>query len=237
MHTEGRLPRVTIRHVGANERRTVTWSLLVAGVCVIAFLLLALLLPTEGPAAFDVRVTAFVMGLPVPVTAWEFLTMLGGGVLVAVDVAVVIVLLARREVAMAILFAATLIAVTLGVDAIKDTVARARPPDPLVTAQGGSFPSGHAFLSTVSYGLLALVAWRSGAPRARRIATVVGTGLLVFLIGCSRIALGVHYPTDVVAGWLGGVAILAGVVAITTRLDPLPRTRSTGMLSAVEQAD
>lgn len=228
-------PHATIRFVAGNDRRIITWSLVVAAVCALVFLFLALWVPTDGAVAFDLRVTPTVQGLPIPAAVWEILTMLGGVVLVTVDVAVVVVLLARREVAMAILFAATLIAVTLGVDAIKDTVARARPPDPLVTAQGGSFPSGHAFLSTVSYGLLALVAWRSSASRAARIAAIVGAALLVFLIGCSRIALGVHYPTDVVAGWLGGIAVVAVVLAITTRLDPLPRTRSAGTLSPVEQ--
>ena len=164
--------------------------------------------------------TAHVQGLPGPgrgVGAPDRCS--AAVVLVAVDVAVVVVLLARREVAMAILFAATLIAVTLGVDAIKDTVARARPPDPLVTAQGGSFPVGSCLPEHGELRAPRTVAWRSSASRAARIAAIVGAALLVFLIGCSRIALGVHYPTDVVAGWLGGIAVVAVVLAITTRLD------------------
>ncbi len=194
-----------------------------AVVCAIAFLLLAILHPGAVFAAFDARVGSFVAGLPVPVAAWEPITTLGGGVLVAVDVAIVAVLLARRELAMAILVAVTLIAVNVGVDVIKDTVARARPAEPLVAAHGGSFPSGHAFLSIVTYGLLALVVWRGEAPRAVRLAMIVGAAVLVLLIGCSRVALGVHYPTDVVAGWLGGLGVLALVVAATTTLAGLTR--------------
>lgn len=208
--------------MAARDRRTVAGSTLVAIVCAVAFVSLAILLPAEGPAVVDVRGAALVQGLAVPVAAWESLTMLGGSVLVAVDVAVVIVLLARREVVMAVVFAATLITVTLGVDAIKDTVARARPAEPMVIAHGGSYPSGHAFLGAVSYGLLALVAWRSEAPRTARTVAIVGAGALVFLIGCSRVALGVHHPTDVIGGWLGGIAVLALVVAVTTGLSRSP---------------
>ena len=95
-------------------------------------------------------------------------------------------------------------------------MARPRPDDPLVQAYGYSFPSGHAFNSTVSYGLLAIIAWRSDLPLAARRLIVAAAIILVALIGCSRIALGVHYPTDVVAGWLGGLALLGLVVAAVT---------------------
>ncbi len=76
-------------------------------------------------------------------------------------------------------------------------------------APGYSFPSGHTLNSTVTYGLLALVAWRARlAVLARRAAVAIAV-VLPFLIGLSRIALGVHYPTDILGGWLAGIAFVA----------------------------
>jgi Membrane-associated phospholipid phosphatase len=71
-----------------------------------------------------------------------------------------------------------------------------------------SFPSGHAMESMVGYGMLLGVMWHSvHGSRRRRVATA-GVALLVFLVGVSRVYLGVHYLTDVIAGWLAGGAWL-----------------------------
>ena len=70
-----------------------------------------------------------------------------------------------------------------------------------MTAQGYSFPSGHSTNAMTLYGSLALYG-------KKRFLTVIGI-VMPLLIGISRVCLGVHYPTDVLVGWLlGGVAIL-----------------------------
>lgn len=83
-----------------------------------------------------------------------------------------------------------------------------RPPGSLriVTADGHGFPSGHAFGATVGFGLLALVL--DAGTRAVRggIAT-----LLVAVVALSRVAIGVHYAVDVLAGITVGLAYLAVV--------------------------
>ena len=100
---------------------------------------------------------------------------------------------------------------SLGNSIIKGVIARTRPDllAPLVTESGYSFPSGHAALGMVGWGILAVLISRSRLPRAARAGIVAGIAVLVFLIGVSRVYLGVHYPTDVIAGWvLGGVVVL-----------------------------
>jgi undecaprenyl-diphosphatase len=78
-----------------------------------------------------------------------------------------------------------------------------------------SFPSGHALLSFCCYGTLAAVADVRGALRwLLRAASVA----LILLIGISRVYLGVHYPTDVIAGYLTGAVWLAGVAILYKRL-------------------
>lgn len=211
--------RLTMTSMSQRPGRSIALPLAIAiaVACALGFLVLGGLVVAHGPGPvlFDVPVRAFVQGLGVPQDAWEFLSWCGGQFLVFVDVLVVALLLGRRQFAMALLFAAVLIAVTLGVDAIKDLVARPRPADPLVPAYGYSFPSGHAFTSTVSFGLLGIVAWRSDLPLGARRLIAAGAAVMALVIGCSRVGLGVHYPTDVSAGWLGGSAVLLGMVAMT----------------------
>jgi len=79
----------------------------------------------------------------------------------------------------------------------------------VVEAAGYSFPSGHAMGSLAFFGSLALLV-------RRRVAWVI-SGTMVFLIGLSRVYLGVHYPLDVLTGWAMGGTVLAGLVPFRGR--------------------
>lgn len=111
---------------------------------------------------------------------------------------------------------------TLGIAALnawvlKSLFTRARPE--IVTRlidvdASWSLPSGHAANSAAVYGAMALVATVIWWRKAQRRTIWAITGLLVFLIGLSRVWLGVHWPSDVIAGWLlgAGWALLVAVV-------------------------
>ena len=101
---------------------------------------------------------------------------------------------------------------------LKRIFARTRPvhDDALFSAQGFSFPSGHSSGAVVAYGMLAYVLLQSLSPgQARRasLPVVLAAGALAFSIGCSRIFIGVHYATDVLAGFASGSAWLAVCLA------------------------
>ena len=93
---------------------------------------------------------------------------------------------------------------------IKVLVDRPRPifADPIATARGLSFPSGHAMAVAVNYGALLLVYLPALARRWRRVATIAALTIII-AVGVSRLVLGVHYVTDVIGGWLLGAAWLA----------------------------
>jgi undecaprenyl-diphosphatase len=98
--------------------------------------------------------------------------------------------------------------------AVKLLVNRPRPDAhaALVHALGKSFPSGHAMSSTVTYGALLLV-FLPALPRRGKIAAFVATVVLLLVIGMSRLMLGVHFISDVVAGYILGLAWLIGSTA------------------------
>jgi undecaprenyl-diphosphatase len=98
--------------------------------------------------------------------------------------------------------------------AVKHAVDRARPvlENPVAHAGGLSFPSGHAQSAIVGYSTLLLIFWPVMGAFARR-AAVAGAVVMVLAIGFSRIALGVHYVSDVLAGYVLGAAWVAASAA------------------------
>jgi undecaprenyl-diphosphatase len=128
---------------------------------------------------------------------------------------------------------------SLGNSAFKIGIARERPSllEPVIVERGFSFPSGHSALGMVAYGVLAVVVSRSSLPRAARVAIVVTLGLLVALIGLSRIWLGVHYPTDVLAGWTAGAVVVLVYAAVTRPWSPAPGVAPAAEDQAAPRSD
>jgi undecaprenyl-diphosphatase len=184
--------------------------------CAAGFLVTAILVAGQGTGAVDRAVADAIRGLPMPVASWGAVTQAGGWVLVPVGVALVLGLVAAGRARMALVVAVALVTASVFTDAVKDAVARPRPADPLADAYGFAFPSGHALNSTVTYGIAALLVWRSALPRRARFVGAAMLVMLIALIGLSRVALGVHHPSDVVAGWLAGAAIVALVALVDT---------------------
>ncbi|HSF26783.1 MAG TPA: phosphatase PAP2 family protein [Actinomycetes bacterium] len=100
----------------------------------------------------------------------------------------------------------------------KSAVDRARPAlaDPVARADGWSFPSGHAQAAIVGYTVLVLLlVWVSPWPAIARWRWLIGVAaaVMILAIGFSRIALGVHYLSDVLGGYLLGAAWMLALVS------------------------
>ena len=123
-------------------------------------------------------------------------------------------LLFRRLPRLAAFLAVTAVGSSLLNSLIKATVDRARPhlPESVATAHGTSFPSGHTQSATVGCGILVLI-FLPVVRRGWRKWLYLAAALVVAVIGFSRIALGVHYLSDVVGGVIIGIAWLLAMTA------------------------
>jgi membrane-associated phospholipid phosphatase len=193
---------------GVHHRSPLIAAIAVA-VGAIALLLLAGITITRHPFAIDRTIIVAVHGAgPVWLRqAMIDVTALGSSTVLTVVVAASAALLLVRGLWLtAVLTVAATATGALAVQVLKSLFARTRPDivDHLVTVGGASFPSGHSANSAIVYltlaGLLAQVARGSATRRFLLVAAV----LLVTWIGASRVYLGVHWPSDVLAGWSFG---------------------------------
>lgn len=124
-------------------------------------------------------------------------------------------LLWRRMWLLAMWVVATAAAGTALQQGIKAAVGRERPhwTNPVDSAHYAAFPSGHALTATVAFGLLLWVMTLCGARTAWLRAATVLAVVSVAGVGFTRVYLGVHWPTDVLGGWLLGAALVYAAAA------------------------
>jgi undecaprenyl-diphosphatase len=137
------------------------------------------------------------------------ITALGGYVILSMLViGVAIYLIAAGKRGTALLVVGAVGSGTLLSETLKLGFARPRPDlvAHLAEVQSASFPSGHAMISAIAYLTLGVLLTRAHKQRRTKIIIMSYAILLTLMIGLSRIYLGVHWPTDVLAGWALGAA-------------------------------
>lgn len=150
---------------------------------------------------------------PFFVRGFEVVTFFGSvAVIVAFSALVGLFLLRRRERALLTGFLTALVGAALTGYALKELVGRVRPGGlmPAIAETGFSFPSGHAVASMAFYGFIAFVLSRYYPEHKRTV--LVLAAVIIFLIGFSRLYLGVHFLSDVLAGYVvGGFWLILGI--------------------------
>lgn len=212
-------PRLTLRMVrAARSELAAVAALLVLGVGVLSFMEIADDVGEGDTRGVDQALLLMFRtpGDPTTPVGGRFLreamadvTALGGVTLLSLFVLLLVGLLLslRRWREALLLLAAAMGGTALG-QTLKGVFGRERPEEAwrLVEAVNPSFPSGHAMMSAVVYLTLgALVARFAQRRRVKWFAMAVGI-LLTALVGVSRLYLGVHWPSDVLAGWCVGAA-------------------------------
>lgn len=90
-----------------------------------------------------------------------------------------------------------------------------------VAVSSASFPSGHSMMSAIVWLTLGIVIARTCERRRERVFIVIVACLITLLVGVSRIYLGVHWPTDVAAGWMLGAAWALIFWLVAMKVDPV----------------
>jgi undecaprenyl-diphosphatase len=163
--------------------------------------------------SFDQRILQFAQAMrvryPVLADIMRDLTALGSTAVLTLFTLVTVIYLAlfgtKR---MAALVAASMVSGVTLVSVFKSLFGRARPDLAFaeLSVSGLSFPSGHASMSAIAFLTMGALIAATHRRAGERIYILLVAGLLTLLVGLSRIALGVHWTTDVIGGWAFGSA-------------------------------
>ena len=97
---------------------------------------------------------------------------------------------------------------------IKNIVQRARPVEGLIVEHGFSFPSGHAFAAVCFWGVLFYLLATLTKNKPLKLLLYITAVLVAFLIGFSRVYIGVHWPSDVIASYLLSIVYVVTVIVM-----------------------
>jgi undecaprenyl-diphosphatase len=186
-----------------DRARTLGISLLWA----LGFAGMAFLVTHKKAASFDAAVIRQVQGWETPwlTPVMKFFTIIGTGVPVVAITAAILFILHRffRNGRELLLFLFAVIGSSLLNPLLKSVFHLQRPTlHRLVEQTGYGFPSGHAMGAFSLYGITAYLFWRHIRSKKGLIVWIAVSAFLILAIGISRIYLGVHYPSDVVGGYL-----------------------------------
>jgi undecaprenyl-diphosphatase len=213
-----------------NQSKKALMGFGMLGGSLLSFCIIAYFAMTGNAAGFDDPIREFFYRLRIDGlnTLLEGITYLGNWQAI---VMVCLLLLAydKTRIPYGVLGSTVAIADTLLNKGLKQLFERTRPEDivPLIEQGGYAFPSGHSVTSMAFYGMLLFLVQTRMEDRKKANALSVVLILLIALIGPSRIYLGVHYPTDVLAGWAEGIFVATAVYMLASKFVPKSFLKTT----------
>ncbi|SCJ37165.1 Undecaprenyl-diphosphatase BcrC [uncultured Eubacterium sp.] len=203
-----------------DREKLVLRSVIIGG-ALICFAYIAYTVMSCDVLGYDTAIREWVYGLRSPLRNrilicitylgnWQTIVMLGLALLIYPGT--------RRKIGLP--FAVTAISSTVIYKIAKSIFQRPRPDLSvrIIEESGYSFPSGHSMNCMVIYGILIYLTRRYCKNRTAANWITVLLGLLILVIGCSRVYVGVHFPTDILGGWSLGIAVLTAAIMIIERI-------------------
>lgn len=182
----------------------------------IGFCSMAILVKARILYRFDHTVIHFIQGLESePLTiVMKFFTRIGSfPSIMVIFLLVLIILVFYKSKVKLLIFGAVVLGTPILNTILKLSFHRVRPNlHRLIEIGGYSFPSGHSMNAVSVYCVIAYLLWNQIPGRIGRIVLIITTSLFILMIGISRIYLGVHYPSDVLAGYLASSSWILAVI-------------------------
>lgn len=183
--------------------------LFISSTCLYMFVRLSTNLIEKKPFLIDQKVIDAIKFYSSPAMDWImlFMTEMGSNIVLGLllVISMIWLLVKRKDVWGMLLYFFSVAGGGLLNLFLKNYYERERPHvNRIIEADGFSFPSGHSMGSMVYYGFLGYLVIRSKRKPVSKLGWGMLLGLIIFLIGVSRIYLGVHYPSDVLAGFTAG---------------------------------
>ena len=189
---------------------------IIVTICMTIFLILAIsIIKTESIAideiGYNIISKYLISGFMTPIV--KTVTQLASPIFLIVLTILLIVFIKNNKIRKYI--CANLIISTILNFGLKNIVRRARPDEfRIIEESGYSFPSGHSMVSMAFYGLLIYLIYKKVNNKYLKNFLIILLSIIILLIGLSRIYLGVHYTSDVLAGFLLGISYLIIFVSI-----------------------
>lgn len=200
------------------QKKNIKWVIVLICISIFVYLMQAVwgsrVLPIDT-SGYGFMSKHFISNSLTPVM--RLITQFGGTILMIVWAMASLVLIKNKRIAISVVSNLVLIALLNNI--LKLIVRRARPTGfRLIAETGYSFPSGHSMVSMAFYGYLIYLIYKNVRNKKLRWTLITCFSLLILIIGMSRIYLGVHYTSDVFAGFLFSL----GYLVIYTKLtDPI----------------
>ena len=185
---------------------------IIIGTTIISFIIVMILVITNTIKPFDDAIYSFIIGFRSNGMDkfMKFITKFGNTKPVFAMLAITFLLVNMKN---KILLGSNAVA-TLGVNQVLKRIIRRARPDHLrlIKETGFSFPSGHSMISICLYGFLIYLCYTKIKDKRIKIPCIVLLSILILLVGISRIYVGVHYPSDVLGGYLLTISMLISII-------------------------
>lgn len=176
------------------------------------FIVLTILMITNNTKVFDENIYNYIFSYRSDLldTIFKTITKLGNVLSVIIIIFILLIFLGKENIYRLILSVVTTILTNQG---LKHIIRRTRPEHlRLIKENSYAYPSGHAMISIALYGFLIYLVYKNIKNKFIKIMLIILLLILILGIGISRIYLGVHHPTDVLAGYLISIPIIILII-------------------------